>query len=49
MKEIINIPDNIPKDLIDRAECVIVLPSVKKLAIGIGVEAPGYFQASRRD
>jgi SH3 domain-containing YSC84-like protein 1 len=36
MKEIINIPDNIPKDLIDRAECVIVLPSVKKLAIGIG-------------
>jgi lipid-binding SYLF domain-containing protein len=36
MKEIINIPDNIPKDLIDRAECVIVLPSVKKFAIGIG-------------
>jgi len=36
MKEIINIPDDIPKDLIDRAECVIVLPSVKKLAIGIG-------------
>lgn len=35
-KEIINIPDDIPKDLIDRAECVIVLPSVKKLAIGIG-------------
>ena len=36
MKDIINIPDNIPHDLIDRAECVIVLPSVKKLAIGIG-------------
>src|SRR5882672_850432 len=36
LKEIINIPDNIPKDLIDRAECVIVLPSVKKFAIGIG-------------
>lgn len=36
MKEIVNIPDNIPKDLLDRAECVIVLPSVKKLAIGIG-------------
>jgi len=36
LKEIINIPDDIPKDLIDRAECVIVLPSVKKLAIGIG-------------
>src|SRR5499427_4813185 len=36
MKEILDIPDNLPKDLLDRAECVIVLPSVKKLAIGIG-------------
>ena len=36
LKEILNIPDDIPKDLVDRAECVIVLPSVKKLAIGIG-------------
>src|SRR6266852_6139094 len=27
---------DIPKDLLDDAECVIVLPSVKKLAIGIG-------------
>jgi lipid-binding SYLF domain-containing protein len=35
-QEIINIPDDIPHDLMDRAECVIVLPSVKKLAIGIG-------------
>ena len=36
LKEIIDIPDNIPKDLFDRAECVLVLPSVKKFAIGIG-------------
>ena len=36
LKEILDIPDNIPKDLLDRAECVIILPSVKKLAIGIG-------------
>lgn len=36
MKQIIDIPDNIPKDLLDRAECVIVLPSVLKLAVGIG-------------
>src|ERR1700751_3206067 len=36
LKEILNIPDDIPRDLLDRAECVIVLPSVKKLAIGIG-------------
>jgi SH3 domain-containing YSC84-like protein 1 len=36
LKEIIDIPDNIPQDLLDKAECVVVLPSVKKLAIGIG-------------
>src|SRR6266511_2118796 len=36
MKEILNIPDGIPKDLLERAECVVVLPSVKKFAIGIG-------------
>src|SRR5437868_10035595 len=36
LKEILNIPDDIPKDLLDDAECVIVLPSVKKVAIGIG-------------
>jgi len=36
MQEILNIPDGIPKDLLDRAECVVVLPSVKKFAIGIG-------------
>jgi lipid-binding SYLF domain-containing protein len=36
LKEILNIPDNIPQDLIDKAECLIVLPSVKKGAFGIG-------------
>ena len=36
MQEILNIPDGIPKELLDRAECVVVLPSVKKFAIGIG-------------
>jgi lipid-binding SYLF domain-containing protein len=36
LTEILNIPDNIPQDLLDRAECVIVLPSVKKFAIGVG-------------
>src|SRR5215469_9993826 len=36
MKEILDIPDNIPHDLLDKAECVIVLPSVKKGAFGIG-------------
>src|SRR5438270_3109623 len=36
LKEILNIPDNIPQDLLDKAECVIILPSVKKGAFGIG-------------
>jgi len=36
LKEILNIPDDIPQELIDKAECVIVLPSVKKGAFGIG-------------
>ena len=36
MEEILNIPDGIPKSLLDKAECVIVIPSVKKFAIGIG-------------
>jgi SH3 domain-containing YSC84-like protein 1 len=36
LKEILNIPDNIPQDLLDKAECIIILPSVKKGAFGIG-------------
>jgi lipid-binding SYLF domain-containing protein len=36
MVEILNVPDDIPEDLLDKAECVIVLPSVKKFAIGFG-------------
>jgi len=36
LMEILNIPDNIPKSVLDKSECVIVIPSVKKLAIGIG-------------
>lgn len=35
-KEIMDIPDGIPKDLLDKAECVIVVPSTLKFAIGIG-------------
>lgn len=38
MKEVLNIPDNIPHDLLEKAECVIVFPSVKKLAFGIGAD-----------
>jgi SH3 domain-containing YSC84-like protein 1 len=34
LKEILDIPDDIPTDLLDKAECVIVIPSVLKLAVG---------------
>jgi len=36
MSEILRIPDNIPSDLLQKAECVIVLPTVLKFAVGIG-------------
>src|ERR1700737_2917097 len=36
LKEILDIPDNIPQELLDKAECVIVYPSVLKAAFGIG-------------
>jgi len=36
LKEILNIPDDIPQDLLSKAECIIVLPSVKKGAFGVG-------------
>jgi SH3 domain-containing YSC84-like protein 1 len=36
LKEILNIPDDIPQDLLDKAECVIILPSVIKGAFGVG-------------
>jgi SH3 domain-containing YSC84-like protein 1 len=36
MAEILNVPDDIPADILDQADCVIVLPSVIKFAIGFG-------------
>jgi SH3 domain-containing YSC84-like protein 1 len=36
MKEIMDVPDDIPQNLIDKAECVIVFPSVLKAAFGVG-------------
>jgi len=36
MSEILNVPDNIPQDLLNKAECVIVLPSVLKAAFIVG-------------
>jgi SH3 domain-containing YSC84-like protein 1 len=36
LKEIMDIPDNIPQSLIDKADCVIVYPSVLKAAFIVG-------------
>jgi lipid-binding SYLF domain-containing protein len=36
LKEILDIPDDIPQDLLDKSECVIVYPSVLKAAFVIG-------------
>jgi len=37
LKEIMDIPDNIPQSLIDKADCVIVYPTVLKAAFVVGV------------
>jgi lipid-binding SYLF domain-containing protein len=36
MQEILHAPESIPQSVLDKADCVVVLPSVVKFAIGIG-------------
>ena len=36
VEEILNVPDDIPQDLLDKARCVVVLPSVLKAAFVVG-------------
>jgi lipid-binding SYLF domain-containing protein len=36
MQEILDVPENIPRELLDNAECVVVIPSMTKVAMGIG-------------
>ncbi len=36
MQEIFDVPDNIPQELLEKAECVVVIPSMTKVAVGIG-------------
>jgi lipid-binding SYLF domain-containing protein len=36
MEEIMNAPENIPQELLEKAECVIVFPSLLKAAFGVG-------------
>jgi len=36
MQEILNVPDDIPRDLLDKTRCVVVMPSVLKAAFAVG-------------
>ena len=36
LQEVMDIPDNIPQDLLEKAECIIVFPSVLKAAFVVG-------------
>jgi SH3 domain-containing YSC84-like protein 1 len=36
LKEILDVPENIPQDLLDKARCVVVIPSVVKAAFIVG-------------
>jgi SH3 domain-containing YSC84-like protein 1 len=36
LKEILDVPDHIPQDLLDKADCVVVFPSVLKAAFIVG-------------
>ncbi|MFZ0479030.1 MAG: lipid-binding SYLF domain-containing protein [Terriglobales bacterium] len=36
MKEILGMPEGIPKDLLNKADCIVIYPSVKKAAFIVG-------------
>ena len=36
LQELLDVPDNIPQTLLEKAECVIVVPAMTKVAVGIG-------------
>jgi len=36
LEEVLNVPEDIPQQLLDKAECVIVIPSVVKVAFVVG-------------
>ena len=36
MEEILNVPENIPRDLLDKAECVVIIPGMTTVALGLG-------------
>src|SRR6202048_2403462 len=38
MQEVLNVPDNIPHELLEKAECVIVFPNLMKAAFIVGAQ-----------
>ncbi|MGE5834706.1 MAG: hypothetical protein ACM4AI_09525 [Acidobacteriota bacterium] len=36
MNEVLYVPDNVPQEILDQAECVIVVPSMTKVAMAFG-------------
>jgi lipid-binding SYLF domain-containing protein len=38
MQEVLNIPDNIPRELLEKAQCVIVFPNLMKAAFVVGAQ-----------
>ena len=36
LESVANMPEGIPRDLLNKAECVAVVPGVKKIALGVG-------------
>jgi SH3 domain-containing YSC84-like protein 1 len=38
LKEILDVPDDIPQDLLDKADCVVIFPSVLKAAFIVGAQ-----------
>lgn len=35
ISEVLDVPDNVPQEVLDKAECVIVIPSMTKIALGV--------------
>ena len=36
LEEVLAIPENVPEEILNKAQCVIVIPSMHKVALGIG-------------
>jgi SH3 domain-containing YSC84-like protein 1 len=49
LKEILDVRDNIPQDLLDKADCVVVFPSVLKAAFVVGGSYGRGAMSCRRD